>query len=46
MNRQLENAIWHYAKRQNTWFKRDKRIKWFKSTDVKKIVYIKYVDLY
>ena len=26
----LENAIWQYAKRQRTWFKRDKRIKWFK----------------
>ena len=25
---QLETAIWHYAKRQLTWFKRDKNIKW------------------
>lgn len=24
----LEMAIWHFAKRQITWFKRDKRIKW------------------
>lgn len=25
---ELEKAIWHYAKRQMTWFKRDKRIHW------------------
>ena len=25
----LETEIWHYAKRQKTWFKRDRRIKWF-----------------
>ena len=25
----LQIEIWHYAKRQMTWFKRDKRIKWF-----------------
>jgi tRNA dimethylallyltransferase len=25
----LETEIWHYARRQNTWFKRDKTIKWF-----------------
>jgi len=25
----LETEIWHYAKRQKTWFKRDGRIKWF-----------------
>jgi len=25
---QLETAIWHYAKRQITWFKRDKEIHW------------------
>lgn len=25
---ELERAIWHYAKRQMTWFKRDKRIHW------------------
>ncbi|MEK7558266.1 MAG: tRNA (adenosine(37)-N6)-dimethylallyltransferase MiaA [Patescibacteria group bacterium] len=29
MIEQLETAIWHYAKRQKTWFKRDKRIRWF-----------------
>lgn len=29
----LENEIWQFARRQMTWFKRDKRIKWF---DIKK----------
>jgi len=28
MQIQLETAIWHYAKRQMTWFKRDKEIQW------------------
>jgi len=28
MMEQLETAIWHYAKRQMTWFKKDKEIKW------------------
>ncbi len=28
---QLETAIWHYAKRQLTWFKRDHRIHWIKN---------------
>lgn len=28
---QLQKAIEHYAKRQMTWFKRDKRIKWIKN---------------
>jgi len=27
----LENAIYQYAKRQMTWFKRDKRIKWLEN---------------
>ncbi len=27
--RVLENKIWQYSRRQMTWFKRDKRIKWF-----------------
>jgi tRNA dimethylallyltransferase len=31
--KQLETEIWHYAKRQRTWFRKDKRIKWFKPTD-------------
>ncbi|OHA26107.1 MAG: tRNA (adenosine(37)-N6)-dimethylallyltransferase MiaA [Candidatus Taylorbacteria bacterium RIFCSPHIGHO2_02_FULL_46_13] len=29
MLKKLNTEIWHYAKRQMTWFKRDKRIKWF-----------------
>lgn len=29
--RELEKAIEHYAKRQMTWFKRDKRIHWIKN---------------
>lgn len=33
----LETEIWHYAKRQMTWFKKDKRIKWFKPNEIKKI---------
>jgi tRNA dimethylallyltransferase len=28
---ELEQAIWHYAKRQLTWFKRDQRIHWVKN---------------
>jgi tRNA dimethylallyltransferase len=28
MVEQLKNAIHHFAKRQMTWFKRDKRIHW------------------
>lgn len=28
MTEQLNTAIWHYAKRQITWFKRDERINW------------------
>ncbi|MFA6602105.1 MAG: tRNA dimethylallyltransferase, partial [Candidatus Paceibacterota bacterium] len=31
---QLETAIWHYAKRQMTWFKRDKRIRWVEVGEV------------
>lgn len=29
MIERLGSEIWHYAKRQRTWFKRDKRITWF-----------------
>ena len=32
----LQNEIWQYAKRQMTWFKRDKSIKWF-GPNIKKI---------
>jgi tRNA dimethylallyltransferase len=31
MVRQLELAIWHYAKRQMTWFKKDERIHWIEN---------------
>lgn len=34
---QLSNAIWHYAKRQMTWFRRNKNIVWFSPADTKKI---------
>ncbi|MEN9649620.1 MAG: tRNA delta(2)-isopentenylpyrophosphate transferase, tRNA dimethylallyltransferase [Candidatus Parcubacteria bacterium] len=39
MIERLTFDIWHYAKRQRTWFKRDARIKWFSPTpkDLKKI---------
>lgn len=33
----LENKIWQYAKRQITWFKKDKEIKWFKLHESDKI---------
>lgn len=33
----LETAIYQYSKRQMTWFKRDKNIKWFNPKDLKKI---------
>ena len=31
MTAKIEIESWHYAKRQLTWFKRDKRIKWLKT---------------
>ncbi|MDQ3014617.1 MAG: tRNA (adenosine(37)-N6)-dimethylallyltransferase MiaA [bacterium] len=37
MIEQLEMEIWHYAKRQKTWFKRDQRIKWFALEQKKEI---------
>lgn len=36
MIEQLNTAIWHYARRQKTWFKRDERIKWFTLGEVRK----------
>lgn len=33
----LETEIWHYAKRQITWFKRDKKIKWHNPRNMKNI---------
>jgi len=37
MIEKLKMGIWHFVKRQRTWFKRDKRIKWFDSNETKKI---------
>ncbi len=37
MAERLEKAIWQYAKRQHTWFKRDRRILWFRPDEQKKI---------
>ncbi len=33
----LNTEIWHYARRQWQWFKRDKNIKWFSPTEINKI---------
>ncbi len=35
--RKLDSEIWQYVKRQITWFKRDKNIKWHEPTEVAKI---------
>ncbi len=37
MIEELYMAIWHFAKRQRTWFRRDKKIKWFKLEEKEKI---------
>lgn len=37
MIKQLETKIWQFSKRQKTWFKRNKNIKWFELKDYKKI---------
>jgi tRNA dimethylallyltransferase len=37
MIEELYMAIWHFAKRQRTWFKKDKKIKWFKLEEKEKI---------
>ncbi len=37
MIQKLETEIWRYAKRQATWFKRDKNIKWFHPKEYRKI---------
>lgn len=45
MIEKLQFEIWHYAKRQMTWFNRDKTIKWFDPKDKKIIQTVKdYVD--
>jgi tRNA dimethylallyltransferase len=40
----LETEIWHFAKRQMQWWKRDSKIKWFNPKDAVKIQ--KEVDLF
>ena len=35
MVRQLEIASWHYAKRQMTWFRRNKKIRWVSNSENK-----------
>lgn len=37
MIEKLNTAIWHYAKRQMTWWKKNKEIKWFSPKDISKI---------
>jgi len=37
MAEQLINKIWQYSRRQITWFKRDKRIKWLSPENLKRI---------
>ena len=37
MIEQLETKIWQFSKRQKTWFRRNKNIKWFELKDYKKI---------
>lgn len=46
MFEQLNREIWHYAKRQKRWFKRDKNIRWFTSSEVRgfKISEIKKIE--
>jgi tRNA dimethylallyltransferase len=38
MREKLEKAIWQYAKRQRTWFKRDKKIHWFEPNQLDSIL--------
>ncbi len=35
----LKNDIWHFVKRQRTWFKRNKDIKWFEPKEINKILF-------
>lgn len=44
MVEQLKNAIHHYAKRQMTWFQRDKRIRWIKSQKQATILIRKFIS--
>lgn len=38
MIKKLENEIYQYSKRQMTWFKRDKNIKWFSPSETENII--------
>jgi len=38
----IKTNTWHYAKRQLTWFKKDKDVKWFSPVDILEIE--KYID--
>jgi tRNA dimethylallyltransferase len=38
MVNKLNTEIWHYARRQMTWWKRNKKIKWFDLANKKKII--------
>ncbi len=40
---QLKTDTWHYAKRQLTWFKRDKNIKWVKTYDEAKALMTEFL---
>ncbi len=41
----LEAEIWHYAKRQMTWFKRDKRIIWINNPEKAFVIYRGWLGL-
>ena len=45
MTENLKKEIWQFAKRQRTWFKRNKDIKWFKPKELKKILYYTGIKL-
>jgi tRNA dimethylallyltransferase len=38
MLKKLETEIWHFAKRQRTWFRRNEEIRWFKPIEKNKIL--------
>ncbi len=44
MESQLENAIRRYAKRQMTWFKRDRRIHWVKNANQAEKLILKFLN--
>lgn len=37
MQEKLEYELWHYAKRQRTWFKKNRKIRWFKREETTEI---------